>query len=527
MRIDDLYNCECEDCKKDAIINLAANYNSVDDVIKAGLEALKYLHAQGSYSYKDLDQEPYKNLINQTNSFLNKAVTDNNVTDFMRDAFKNDIFIFSHLRTHAQLQEAGSLLLTDDGKIKSFDRFKLDIAKINGLYNDNYLQAEYQFAVSSVQMGEKWQNYVESDRYNLQYRTAQDDKVRISHQPLHGITLPMNNPFWDKFYPPNGWRCRCNAVQVRASKYPATNEENALKAGNIATTQIGKDNKNRLEIFRFNSGKQRLVFPPNHPYNKIKDADKVKKEVKKEIKKNDVEKLKTVEDLSNFTNDLSNKNPELFHRGFKKVNLTLREDINGNTDMNGTINLRQNIIDDLIGGINNINNNIPTTFEQERAFGTYYHEIMHNSNKKGIHYSNLLTPTETRYMELANEFVSRKTLPDFMKKMGGKLNHEILMSDRKNTGYNTMVRNFDSLIRFVDADESKVLSDVKKNLIEGDYKLQQKYLKNAISDHSAYKLKAKTYDSLLKWAKDYSEKDFNAILEHNKKVLKGLEKTKK
>lgn len=282
MRIDDLYNCECEDCKNDLkpnYVQLASDKPSIDAIINAGFEALKYLHAQGSYNYKDLNKEPYKNLINKTNYFLSKAVTDNNVTDFMRDAFKNDIFIFSHLRTHAQLQEAGSLLLTEDGKIKSFDRFKLDIAKINGLYNENYLQAEYQFAVSSVQMGEKWQNYVESDRYNLQYRTAQDDKVRISHQPLHGITLPMNNPFWDKFYPPNGWRCRCNAVQVRASKYPATNEENALKAGNIATTQIGKDNKNRLEIFRFNPGKQRLVFPPSHPYNKVKDAEKVVKNV--------------------------------------------------------------------------------------------------------------------------------------------------------------------------------------------------------------------------------------------------------
>lgn len=288
MRINDLYNCECDDCKNDLkpnYIQLGNDKPSLDSIINAGFEALKHLHAQGSYNYKDLDQEPYKNLINKTNDFLSKAVTDNNVTDFMRDAFKNDIFIFSHLRTHAQLQEAGSLLLTDDGKIKSFDRLKLDIAKINGLYNENYLQAEYQFAISSVQMGEKWQNYVESNRYNLQYRTAQDDKVRISHQPLHGITLPMNNPFWDKFYPPNGWRCRCNAVQVRASKYPATNEENALKAGNIATTQIGKDNKNRLEIFRFNSGKQRLVFPPNHPYNKVKNADKVKDNVDYEILK--------------------------------------------------------------------------------------------------------------------------------------------------------------------------------------------------------------------------------------------------
>ena len=73
-------------------------------------------------------------------------------------------------------------------------------------------------------------------------------------------------------------------MQVRASKYLATNEENALKAGNIATTQIGKDGKNRLGIFRFNSGKQRIVFPPSHPYNKVKDADKVKKEVEKSKK---------------------------------------------------------------------------------------------------------------------------------------------------------------------------------------------------------------------------------------------------
>ena len=321
MRIDDLYNCECEDCKKDAIINLAANYNNVDDVIKAGLEALKHLHAQGSYNYKDLDQEPYKNLINQTNSFLNKAVTDNNVTDFMRDAFKNDIFIFSHLRTHAQLQEAGSLLLTDDGKIKSFDRFKLDIAKINGLYNENYLQAEYQFAISSVQMGEKWQNYVESDRYNLQYRTAQDDKVRISHQPLHGITLPMNNPFWDKFYPPNGWRCRCNAVQVRASKYPATNEENALKAGNIATTQIGKDNKNRLEIFRFNPGKQRLVFPPSHPYNKVKNADKVKDKVNSF--KFDSEGKNQLKKIGFEIEYEESRGFEVFNKQFSKFNIPL------------------------------------------------------------------------------------------------------------------------------------------------------------------------------------------------------------
>lgn len=60
--------------------------------------------------------------------------------------------------------------------------------------------------------------------------------------------------------------CRCNAVEVRKGKYERSNSEEAQRRGEVATTQIGKDGSNRAEMFRFNPGKEKVIFPPTHPY---------------------------------------------------------------------------------------------------------------------------------------------------------------------------------------------------------------------------------------------------------------------
>ena len=48
----------------------------------------------------------------------------------------------------------------------------------------------------------------------LLYRTAQDERVRASHRRWNNLVLPIDHPFWDTHYPPNGWRCRCMAFPV-------------------------------------------------------------------------------------------------------------------------------------------------------------------------------------------------------------------------------------------------------------------------------------------------------------------------
>ncbi|MBQ7855294.1 MAG: hypothetical protein IJ352_09820 [Muribaculaceae bacterium] len=53
---------------------------------------------------------------------------------------------------------------------------------------------------------------------------------------LHGVTLPIDDPFWDSFLPPNGWNCRCTAVQVRKGKYPISTPNSLCVEGKTAPT---------------------------------------------------------------------------------------------------------------------------------------------------------------------------------------------------------------------------------------------------------------------------------------------------
>lgn len=48
----------------------------------------------------------------------------------------------------------------------------------------------------------------------LMYRTMRDERVRISHQAWDGVVLPVDHPWWDTHFPPNGWRCRCRAISL-------------------------------------------------------------------------------------------------------------------------------------------------------------------------------------------------------------------------------------------------------------------------------------------------------------------------
>ena len=160
------------------------------------------------------------------------------------------------------MKEAANLLLDENGDLKPFERFSNDVQKINDAYNRHYLKTEYNFTVQSAEMAAKWEEQQDDGdgRYLLQYRTAGDKKVRPAHRELNGITLPPSEPFWDKYYPPNGFNCRCTGQKVRAAKYPATDSDAAMKAGDKATE--GK----YAEMFRFNPGKQRAAYPAYNSY---------------------------------------------------------------------------------------------------------------------------------------------------------------------------------------------------------------------------------------------------------------------
>ena len=197
------------------------------------------------------------------------------IPEAIAQKLKEDIFVFSGFKTYQGLREASRLLRDEDGTVKPFNRFYNDITAIKEDYNRHWLKAEYLFAQASSEMAAKWKDFeADGDRYNLQYRTAHDSKVRPEHAVLHNVTLPASDPFWEEFFPPNGWRCRCTVVQVRKGKYPESDSVTAIQQGREATYQAGKNGVNRAEMFRFNPGKQQVVFPKHHPYYDVSQRER-------------------------------------------------------------------------------------------------------------------------------------------------------------------------------------------------------------------------------------------------------------
>lgn len=56
--------------------------------------------------------------------------------------------------------------------------------------------------------------YIYRELWGYRYITNEDSRVRPTHEILDGVTLPKDDPFWYRFYPPNGWNCRCQAIPI-------------------------------------------------------------------------------------------------------------------------------------------------------------------------------------------------------------------------------------------------------------------------------------------------------------------------
>jgi len=169
----------------------------------------------------------------------------------------SDVWEFSAAKNWQEMRDLTSLLKDEKGKLRSLADFKERAQTVIGKYNNAWFRSEYNFAVSASQSAARWTQF-ERDKDtipNLKYQTAGDDAVRPEHQLLDGIIRPINDSFWLTHYPPNGWGCRCEAVQVPNGLGRVTPDDK------IPSVDIPK-------MFRTNLAKTGLIFPKGHPYYK-------------------------------------------------------------------------------------------------------------------------------------------------------------------------------------------------------------------------------------------------------------------
>lgn len=94
-----------------------------------------------------------------------------------------------------------------------FDQLGLKPASKSQLETIFRTQTQIAFA-SGKYKAERETGYIEKELWGYRYVTTGDDRVRPMHAALEGTTLPKEHPFWEMFYPPNGWNCRCQAIPL-------------------------------------------------------------------------------------------------------------------------------------------------------------------------------------------------------------------------------------------------------------------------------------------------------------------------
>jgi len=169
---------------------------------------------------------------------------------------QNNIYRFGLAKSYSQVKEMQNEIIGDDGDIRPFSEFLEKSMAINERYNKGYLETEYAAVVRGTLMGSKWLDIEEQKDVSpyLEYTTVGDDRVRDEHRALDGVVEPVGSPFWDQYYPPNGWRCRCSVSQLsereaaHAGYKEGKTNEHSKKAGGLVKDPYWRKNVGKTSI---------------------------------------------------------------------------------------------------------------------------------------------------------------------------------------------------------------------------------------------------------------------------------------
>ncbi len=134
----------------------------------------------------------------------------------LADVHKARAFTVSRLARADMLDEIHASLATALAEGTSFNAWKKSLSHVweeNGWTGkaawrvDNIFRTNIQTAYNVGRYKQMME--VAQDRPYWQYSAVNDSRTRPTHRALHGRVYRADSPFWDTFYPPNGFRCRC------------------------------------------------------------------------------------------------------------------------------------------------------------------------------------------------------------------------------------------------------------------------------------------------------------------------------
>jgi len=252
LQLNDLYAHHCAACDT---ITLASE-DQQEKLIAQILKDVFDQNLQNNFSTKSAAQ--IANIIMKAvvegygNNFPSLTTT---APDYLQlAALEANVYEFSGAKSWQMCRELTTLLIDDAGVIRSFGSFKSAAGDVMDRYVGNWLRTEYNHAIASAQMASKWVDIkqTQSGLPNLTYSAVMDARTRLDHRQLNDITQPIDAPFWAKYYPPNGFGCRCTALPSSSRKITTPEKMQALP-------DVPKG-------FDQNLAAMGKIFPPEHPY---------------------------------------------------------------------------------------------------------------------------------------------------------------------------------------------------------------------------------------------------------------------
>lgn len=261
-----LYNSSCNICG--SIQNASTTSLFTDDEIENLIEGVE----TGLYTTDNLPEWYYTRIAEALYSAVETGfgatlleLEMGGVDYVLLEELRTNIYVFSAAKTYNQQLQMSELLVKYKDRP---DLFRKEALKLFNDYNTpqgaNYLSAEYQTAKASARSAINWNNITaKKDLFPLlEYQTQGDARVRPTHVELDGITRPVDDVFWDSYYPPNGWRCRCYTISHGDGDKPISDMRGFKQPNDVP------------DLFLMNSGKDKLIFSKDHPYFEIKRGDK-------------------------------------------------------------------------------------------------------------------------------------------------------------------------------------------------------------------------------------------------------------
>lgn len=161
---------------------------------------------------------------------------------------RDNIYMFSAAKTYNEVRDMSILA----GSVPDYQTFRKEVMSIYEQYNLDWLKSEYNTAVASADMANKWLK-IEKDADVLPMLRYDTTEVACPIcAPLNGTVRPIGDAFWSTYYPPNHFNCMCVALQEPAD---------------TKITQIVPSTETEMQdIFKMNVGQSRIIFLPEHPY---------------------------------------------------------------------------------------------------------------------------------------------------------------------------------------------------------------------------------------------------------------------